>query len=121
MLSRVLKRWGYHDFADSSPNASDNLRSGRGIYDTLSRNVMCSNFMDMIFEPFIISSGAHFILMALFKINCRSKALALCAMATTFFAHGRGSHMYASRSPTGSSQKECFLLPHLKQSSSMRH
>src|SRR5215510_5641446 len=82
---------------------------------------MCSNFMDMIFEPFIISSGAHFIVMALFKINCRSKALALWAMATTFFTHGRGSHMYASRSPTGSSQNECFLLPHLKQSSSMRH
>src|SRR5215469_16947597 len=119
MFSLVLKRWGYQAFFDSSPNASGSLRNGIGMYDTLSRNVMCSNFMHMIFAPFIISSGAHFIVMALFKINCKSKALALCAIAITLLAQGRDTHMYANRSPTGSFQFECCLAPHREQSSSM--
>jgi len=52
-------------------------------------------------------------------MNCESKVLALWAIATTLLTQGRGSQRYDSRSLTGSSQNECFLLPQRSQSSSI--
>ena len=52
-------------------------------------------------------------------MNCESKAFALCATATNLLTRGRGSQRYESKSPIGSSQNECFLLPQRSQSSSM--
>jgi len=86
--------------------------------DTLSRKTKCSIFMHIIFSPFTISSGFHFSRIALFRMKWRSNALALCAIAIILLAQGRGSVKYVSMSPTGSSQNECFLLPHRTQSPS---
>jgi len=103
------------------PNASRNLRRGHGRNDTISRNTRCSTFMHIIINPFIINSGFHFSMIALFRMKLRSYALALCAIATIFSAQGLGSVRYVSRSHTVSCQNECFLLPHRKQSSPSLH
>ena len=99
-------------------NASGSLRRGHGRKDTLSRKTNCSIFIHTIFSPFMIMFGFHFSRIALFRINWRSNALALCAIATILLAQGLCSVWYEGRDPTGSSQNECFLLPHRTQSPS---
>ena len=42
--------------------------------------------------------------------------MTLCAVATILLALGRGSVRYESKSPTGFSPNECFLVPHRTQS-----
>jgi len=91
------------------PKASGSLRNSHGRKDTVSRKTRCSIFMHMIFRPLMISSGVHFNMIALFRMKCKSKALALCAIATILLAHWRGLHRYVKRSPTESSQNVCRL------------
>ena len=90
---------GYHDLVADIPNASGSLRNAHGRKDTLSRKTTCSIFMHMIFRHLMISFGFHFNMIALFRMECKSKALALCAIATILLAHGRGLHRYVNRSP----------------------
>ena len=72
----------------TSPNASGSLRNAYGRKDKLSRKTRCSIFMHMIFSPLIINSGFHFNKIALFRMKCKSNALALCAIATILLAQG---------------------------------
>ena len=115
-FTSVLKECGYHDLEAVRTNATGSYRSGQGMMDTLSRKTKFSIFMHIIFIPFMIRSRFHFSSIALFRINQRSNALALCAIATILLAQGRGSVTYESRAPTGSSVNACFLLPHRTQS-----
>ena len=71
-----------------SPNASGSLRNAHGRKDTLSRKTSYSIFMYMIFNPLIIGSGFPFNIIALFKMKCKSKALALCAIAQSYWSKG---------------------------------
>jgi len=66
----------------------------------------------IIFSPSMISSGRHYNKIARFRVNCRSNALALWAIAIILLTQWRGSHRYDNTLPTGSFQKECFLIPH---------
>jgi len=99
------------------PNASGSLRNAHGRKETLSRKTKCSGYIHIIFIPFMISSGFHFNMIALFRIKCRSNALALYAIAIIVLSQGRGLRRYNSMLPTGPSKNKCFLLPHRTQSS----
>jgi len=66
--------------------------------------------MHMIFSPLIISSGFHFKMMALFRMKCKSNALALCAIVTILLAQGGGLHRYVSMSPAGWSLEKVLPL-----------
>lgn len=70
--------------------------------------------MHNIFRPFVLSSFFHFSRIYLFRIKFRSNDLALCSITTILVSQGRSSH----RSPTGSSQNVCLLLPHRRHSAS---
>ena len=81
------------------PKASGSLLSGHGRKDTLSRKRRCSIFIHINFNPFIICSGCHFDMIKLFTMKCMLNDLALCAVATTLLAQGRGSSRYNNSSP----------------------
>jgi len=68
-------------------------------------------FIIMIFRPFVISSGFHLSMIALFRIKCRSNALALCE-SLQFYLPRDGFH---KDTLTGDPQG------HLKMSASAFH
>jgi len=72
------------------PNASGKFCNAHGRKDTLYRKTRCSIYIYMIFSPFLISSGFHFNMIALFRMKCKSNALALSAIANFLLAQGRG-------------------------------
>jgi len=82
----------YHDLVACSPKASGSLRSAHGRKDTLSKNTKCYICILMIFRPFVISSGLHLYLIALFRIKCKSNASTLYDIATILLVQGRCSH-----------------------------
>jgi hypothetical protein len=93
-----------------SPKASGNLCKAHGRNDTFYRKIKFSIPMHIIFSPVIIISEYHFNNIALLIRNCRSKALALCAMAKIILTQVRGCLREVNKSPTGSSsQKVCFF------------
>jgi len=83
----------YHDLVACRPKASGSLIIALGRKDTLTKNTKCSIFILMIFRQFVMSSGFLLSMIALFRIKCRSNALALCVIVTILFAKGRGLHI----------------------------
>ena len=82
----------------SRPKASGNLGTAHRRKDRLSKHARYSIFIHMIFRPFVIRSGFHFSLIALFKMKCRKNEFALCAIAKIYWPRG-GVHTYKLGGP----------------------
>ena len=100
-------------------NASGTLLSGIGKHETLSLNNMCSIFMHTIFNMFKINSCFPIHLKSSVQYELRIKSFRFMRYSHDLADLCRGSQRYEIKSPIGSSQNECFLLPQSSQSSFM--
>ena len=74
-----------------------------------SKNTRFSIFILKIVRPFVLISGFHFCMIALFRIKCRSNALVLCAIGTFLLVQVVGFTTIVRQIPYRVVPKECLF------------